>query len=196
MVARNTTEQNELISKYLFVGMALAGCGGGTGTGGFGSDLVTAFANLDSEFAGLSTTPTVDLPMNASASYVGIANLGINSDIATTNIFAASAFGEMSLEVDLGVGAGTMTGSIDNFQFLDLAPVAGSVDITNGTILGNQIVSGDAIGTVGGRMLDYDIDGEFQGSEGLVMFLFFDGTSTSDGITFTDEGGVGIGIVN
>ena len=111
-----------------------------------------------------------------------------------------SVFRSVIGAADLGLreyarhGGAALSGSIRNFQYFDQAPVSGSVSISGGTIASNEVLGASATGTVAGRTLDYDVDGEFQGASAQVLYLWFDGTSFSSETGLVNEGGVGIGL--
>ena len=170
----------------VLAGLSLSACGGGGG----GVNSFEAYNELFASTGGLSATPDVQMP-SGSGTYQGFANLGINS--AASNMFARAAVGEMSLNVNFAGGA-ALSGSIRNFQYFDQAPVSGSVSISGGTIASNEVLGASATGTVAGRTLDYDVDGEFQGASAQVLYLWFDGTSFSSSTGLVSEGGVGIGL--
>ena len=175
-------------SALLLAGLTLSACGGGGG----GLNGFEAYNELFASTSGLSATPDVEMP-SGSGTYSGFANLGINS--AATNMFARAAVGEMTLNVNFG-GGSALSGNIRNFQYFDQAPVSGSVSISGGTIVSNEVLGASASGTVAGRSLNYSVDGEFQGSGAQVLYMWFDGTSSSASTGTVNEIGVGIGLSN
>lgn len=173
---------------------ALAACGGSDGgTGGIMSaNNFSDFQALQSQFLTAGPTTPSQMPVNASATYSGFANLGV--DPGATNIMQSAAVGTLTLTADFASGAGTLSGSVGNFQYFDQTPVAGSVTLSNGVIAGSDVVSGEADGTVAGRVLDLTFDGGFAGDTAGIVFLYFDGTSTA-GADVQNTGGVGIGLL-
>lgn len=180
------------------IGFSIAGCGGGSGTGigagsGTGAGSVGSFADLSSSFSsmtatgtGLSFTPEANMA-TGSATYQGVVNIGLGTGSGIG--MRDTAFGALTVDVDFT--GDTLSGSVDNFFYLDQSAASGSMTINNGTLTGNNTgigdgLTADASGTVGGVALDMDVTGHFVGSGAEVINLYLDGKTDS-------SMGVGIG---
>ena len=176
-----------------FLAAVTSGCGGSGGTAGTsgGFNNLTDYNQLLANAAASGPTDPADMPSSGSAGYAGVANIGI--DPATMG-FRSAAVGEMAVNVNFGAG-GAVSGSIGNFQYLDQTAASGSMAISGGSVVDNELVAASATGTVGGFDVDMSVEGNFVGDAAQFLYLYFDGTSTS-GSTTQNTLGVGIGIQN
>lgn len=143
---------------------ALSACGGGGSSGstrvvelpefieegGGGSESLTAYNELQISFAGLDPTPAVEMPTSTTATYQGYAGHAIDASSEFDVLTNPQMISDASLTVDFG--AGTLTGTLSDFEDRTGGKVAGEIEIFNGIINGNEI-----IGRTTGSL---DVDGD------------------------------------
>lgn len=158
--------------------LGMVACGGGSsGSSGAGTPVDP------SSFAGLVATtgriidehpvswdedklsPASAVEAHGTATYRGAAIYSTNEDftnpVAASNVTVQAVIGGDDLE---GPYSGSITGSLDNFRDASNNPIAGQIDLVNGTIAGNTI-SASMEGEINGHSvnIDKDAEGGFRG---------------------------------
>jgi hypothetical protein len=172
-----------------------SGSGSGSSGGGSGSGSTASFYDkladgdrLARRLDQLDLTPSANMPASGTATYVGL--IGVEYDPGPGFANYDEAVGDLRLSADFSNS--TITGSMANWVGRDAGRFSGQLDVTNGSITGNELgaVARGTLSANGQRGdVRLEMDGGFLGNSGQGVAGMVDGSVTyRDGYRGAVEG--------
>lgn len=154
-----------LVAALPLVGV-LAACSSSGGAGSASFDELARQGNaLASRLENADPTPVANMPSSGSATYRGIAAY---SDTPNAEFILENGEIVSQVELNADFSSGAVDGKLTNFRWYDNDRIAGSVDIRNGSIEGNELyadLSGSLTYGDGAEDVRGDLAGIFAGQD-------------------------------